>query len=177
MNALLRKIKLIDDMTITLPISKVEFVRRLHDITDAGGVGGVFDVFDVYFSSKKEYKGTVNLNNFVLTRKKRFFDPGVSLAVANGTFTENNGQVTIETAVNGFHPIFIALYVFFGIFYSIAIVVLIIGINQEGFVPIPFISGLLLQCTFMGGMPYFIMRKSVTRFKYELEREFYYLTK
>lgn len=176
MREFLKRLKLIDSMTTTLQTSKVEFVNRLNEITDEGSTGMMSDTFDVFSSSKNEFKGQVSFDSFKIKRRRRFFDTNMNFAVANGTFEENNGQLTIDTEINGFNNFFIVFYVFLIIFYSI----FIFGFassdkNGSGeFVAIPFI---LLHGTFMFGLPYFMMRRSVKRLKYELEREFFYLTK
>ena len=36
---------------------------------------------------------------------------------------------------------------------------------------------LVVHAAFMFGVPYFMMRRSTNRMKYQLEREFYYMTK
>lgn len=97
MKEFLKRLKLIDSMTTTLQISKVEFVNRLNEITDQGSTGIFSDSFDIFSSSKNEFKGQVNFDNFKIKRRRRFFDTNMNIAVANGTLIENNGQLTIET--------------------------------------------------------------------------------
>jgi hypothetical protein len=174
MREFLKRLKLIDGMKTTLQTSKVEFVSRLYEITDEGSTGMMSDTFDVFSSSKNEFKGQINFDSFRIKRRRRFFDTNMNFAVANGTFTENNGQLTIDTEINGFNNFFIVFYVFLIVFYAIFIFGLIGNSSTEGFEAIPFV---LLHGTFMFGIPYFMMRRSVNRLKYELEREFFYLTK
>lgn len=174
MKEFLKRFRLIDSMTTTLQISKVEFVNRLNEITDQGSTGIFSDSFDIFSSSNNELKGQVNFDNFKIKRRRRFFDTNMNLAVANGTFIENNGKLTIETELNGFNNFFILFYVLLILFYSFFIFSFIGSDNNGEFIAIPFI---LLHGTFMFGLPYFMMRRSVQRLKYELEREFFYLTK
>ena len=174
MKEFLKRIKLIDSMTTTLQTSKVEFVNRLKEIIDEGNTGMMSDTFDVFLSSKNEFKGQINFNSFKVQRRRRVFDTNMNFAVANGTFTENNGQLTIETEINSFNNFFIIFYAFLIIFYSIFFLDFLDSDNNGEFIAIPFI---LLHGTFMFGLPYFMMRRSVKRLKYELEREFFYLTK
>jgi hypothetical protein len=98
----------------------------------------------------------------------------MNFAVANGTFTESNGELRIDTEINGFNNFFVVFYVFLIIVYSILIFGFTVSDNNEGFIAIPLI---LLHGTFMSGLPYLMMRRSVKRLKYDLEREFFYLTK
>ena len=174
MKEFLKRLKLIDYLTIALPTNKTDFVNRLYEVTDIGSTGMFSDTFDIFSSSKNEFKGQVDTDGFKLKRRKRFFDTNMNFAVANGTFSETNGQLIIETEVNGFNNFFIVFYVFLIIFYSIFIFGFWGSDNKGSFIAIPFI---LLHGTFMFVIPYFMMRRSVKRLKYELEREFFYLTK
>lgn len=174
MQEFLRRFKLIDTMSTTLPTSKVEFVNRLNEITDEGSIGMFSDFFDVFTSSKKEYKGQVNSTGFSIKRRRKFFDTNRNFAVATGTFKEDIGQLTVETTINGFNNFFIVFYVFLLLFYSIFIFGFLFSGAKEVLFVIPF---LFLHGFFMFAIPYFIMRRSVKRLKYELEREFYFFTK
>ena len=174
MNEFLRRLKLLDSLTTTLPISKHEFVDRLSKITDNGTTGMFSDPFEAFSTSKNELKGEVDYDGFKLKRRRRFFDTNMNLAVATGSFKENNGQLIIETEISGFNNFFLVFYFFLLIFYS----VFMFGFLRDGrntdLIAIPF---LLLHATFMFAIPYFMMRRSVKRLKYELDREFFYLTK
>lgn len=174
MNEFLKRLKLIDNMTTTLQTSKVEFVNRLAQVTDKGSTGMMSDTFDIFSSSKNEFKGQVNFDSFEIKRRRRLFDTNMSSAVAKGTFVERDGHLKIETEINGFNNLFIVFYVFLIIFYSIFIISFLSNVNEMGFIPIPFI---MIHGTVMFGIPYFLMRRSVKRLKYELEREFFYLTR
>lgn len=174
MKEFLKRLKLIDSMTTNLQTSKIEFVNRLNEITDKGGIGIMSDTFDVFSSSKNEFKGQVDFENFKIKRRRRFFDTNMNFAVAKGTFIENNGLLIVETEINGFNNFFIVFYVLLIIFYSIFIFALSCDNINESFIAIPF---LLLHGAFMFAIPYLVMRRSVKRLKYELEREFFYLTK
>ncbi len=174
MKDFLKRLKLIDNMTITLPISKLIFVNRLSEITDEGGTGAMSDTFDVFSSSKNEFKGQVNFDGFKIKRRRRFFDTNMNFAVANGTFVENNEQLTIETEINGFNNFLIVFYVLLIGFYLFLFFIVSMSGDSTDFIVIPF---LLLHGTLMFVMPYLMMRRGVERLKYELEREFFYLTK
>lgn len=174
MKELLKRLKLVDYLYTTLPINKTDFINRLQQITDIGNTGMFSDTFDVFSSSKNEFKGQVDLNGFKLKRRRRLFDTNMNFAVASGTFAENKGQLIIEAEVNGFKHFFIFFYIFLIIIYSVFIFGFLGTKNKENFVAIPFI---LVHATFMFVLPYFMMRRSVARLKYELEREFFYLTK
>ena len=102
------------------------------------------------------------------------FDVNMNMAYAKGSFAESNDELVIETEISGFHYFFIVFYAFATVFYCIIFSLIIGYANGFEFIAIPF---LLLQATLTFAAPYFTMRRSVQRLKYELERDFYYLTK
>jgi len=161
-------------MTTTLQTSKVEFINRLNEITDRGNTGIMSDIFDIFSSSKNEFKGQINFDSFKIKRKRRFFDTNMNIAVANGFFIEDNEQLIIETEIKGFSNFFTIFYIFVFIFYLVSILAFMFNDTEKLFIVIPFI---LFHGTLMCAIPYFIIRRSVKRLKYELEREFFYLTK
>jgi hypothetical protein len=174
MKEFLKKIKLIDYLRTELQISRNEFVDKLNSIVDEGGTGFFSGPFDTFSSSKNEFKGRISYDGFKIKRRRRFIDTNINLATANGVFSEQNGKLVIETEINGFSGFIIPFYIFLIIFYSIFFFSIGFEKNNSGIVVLPFI---MLHAAFMFGIPYFMMRRSVKRLKYELEREFYYLTK
>lgn len=174
MENLLKKLKLIENTTTTLQLSKVEFIKKLNEITEPGDTGFLSSSFDIFSSSKKEFKGIVNYDSFKIKRRRRLFDSNANIAVANGTVIEKNGELIIDTQINAFNNFFIAFYIFLIIFYSIFFSVFLFSDMNTSFIAIPF---LLFHATLMFGLPYFMMRRSVKKLKYELERDFFYLTK
>ena len=161
-------------MSTTLKTTKVEFVNRLTEITDKETTGIMSDTFDVFSSSKNEFKGQINNDNFKIKRKRRFFDTNMNFSVANGIFEEKDGNLIVETEINGFNNYFLFFYAFLIIFYTIFIFGVSSSEKNDALIAIPF---LVIHGTFMFSIPYFIMKRSVKRMKYELEREFFYLTK
>jgi hypothetical protein len=169
-------LKLIDYLTINLPISKAKFIERLLLITDQGDTGYFSGLSDLFSSSKNEFKGEIKSDGFKLRRRTRLFDTSVNTAVANGKFIEKEDQLAIKTEIKSFNNFYIIYYVFLILFYSIFIVAFSFSDSESSLrlIIIPFI---LLHGAFMSLIPYFMMRRSVKKLKYELEREFFYLTK
>lgn len=134
------------------------------------------DLFDIFSSSKNEFKGEINFDSFKIKRRRRFFDTNMNFALAHGTFAKKNGQLRIETEINGFNNFFVVYYVFLILFYSLFIFIFAFTVKNGagGFFAIPFIT---LHGTLMFSIPYIMIRRSVQRLKYELEREFFFLTK
>ncbi len=164
-------------MTTNIDIQKSQFVSKFSQIVDEGSTGFFFDTFDIFTSSENEYKGQVGIEGFKIKRRRKLFDMGMNLAVARGTYRQDNEKLIIETEINGFSGIMIPFYVFAIIFYSIFIAGFLMSDNFDGNgagFALPFI---FIHAALMFGIPYFVMRRSAKRMKYELEREFYYMTK
>ncbi len=174
MKEFLRKIKLIDDLTTNLEIRKEDFVDKLSAITDQRSTGVFAEPFDAFSSSQNEYKGQVTFDQFKIKKRRRFFDNNFNMAIASGVFKENNGQLIIETEINGFNNFMIFFYVILIVIYSVLITVIIGTFKETDFIALPII---LIQGAFMFLIPYFAMKRSIKRLKYDLEREFFYLTK
>lgn len=177
MKGFLKKLKLIDYLSTELEIDKNDFFNRLKASVDEGDIGMFSETFDVFSSSKNEYKGHVGLGVFKIKRRRKFFDMNMHLAIAKGTFKQRDNHLKIDTEINGFSGMMIPFYVFLIVFYLIFIIGFSTTNNVEGnmdAVALPFI---IIHATFMLGIPYFMMRRSVKRMKHELEREFYYMTK
>jgi hypothetical protein len=174
MKELLKKLKLIDHLSTELPISKYLFVERLSAIVDKKDTGLFSDMFDTLSSSKNHYKGTVGNDDFKIKRRKRFFDTTMNLAIAKGDLLENNGHVRIETEINGFSNLMILIFVFIALTYTITLI--LISQSDDNFNVFPLIF-ILIHGSLMLCIPYFVMKRNVQNLKYDLEREFFYLTK
>lgn len=174
MKEFLIRLKLIDYMTTTLHLSKIDFINRLRAITDEGSTRRLSDHFNIFAPSPFEFKGEVNLQGFKIKKRKKVFDSNLNISEANGTYTEENGTLKIETEINGFNNFYIFYYVFIILIYAVFLVLIMRSGGETEIIAILF---LLIHGAFMLGLPYLMMRKSVQRMQYELEREFYYLTK
>jgi hypothetical protein len=173
MKDFLRKIKLITSFTTELRISKQDFVERLSAITNEGSTGLFSGTFDIFSSNKKEYKGSVTFDEFQLKRRQKAFDTSYNFCTAKGILSENNGQLTIETEINGFNNWMTIFFLFFILLFSIIIFTALSNSKTPAFLfPVIFFQGALV-CT----LPFLAIRRSVERLKYDLEREFFYLTK
>lgn len=170
MRGILEKLKLIDSVVIELPINKAEFIELLKNNID----GKQSDFFDVFSSSKNEYKGVVTADGFELRKKRRLFEMNMNAAKAVGVFEEEeDGRLIIDTEINGFQGQVKLMYSGFIIFYIVFIsVFLFAGDDNMPLFVLPFI---LFHASFMLGIPYFFIRRSVRRLKYDLERDLYYM--
>lgn len=177
MKRLLEKIKLIDFLETELELQKNEFTNRLSKIVDQGSTNSITDIFDMFSSSKNEYKGTVDFSKFKIKRKKKFFDMNITFPVAKGVLNQKGDVLFIKTEINAFKGIMIIFFIVIILIYLIIGITLFTTDNSDDFPTYAALPFLLIHASFMLGIPYLLLRRSVKRFKYDFERELYYLTK
>lgn len=176
MNDFLKKLKLLEHQSIDIEIQKAEFISKLKQQVDVGSLGIFSDTADLFSSSKNQYKGEVGAEGFKIKRKRKFFDLNWNIAVASGRYRQENERLIIETEINGFNGVMIPFYLILLVFYTVFFITSLWSI-QDGNGAGLFLPFILFHALFMFGIPFLIMRRSVSRMKHELEREFFYLTK
>ncbi len=174
MKNFLKRIKLIDNLTTELEITKLEFVNRLSASVDQAELGFFSDTFDIFTSSKNMYKGNVNQSGFEIKKRRRFFDRQFGFAKAIGRYSQKNELLIIDTEISGWNNFMFFFYGVALLFYIFFIGMIIFSDidNQAGFVVFPFI---LFHAAIMFYLPYRMMKSSVKKIKYDIEREFHYL--
>jgi hypothetical protein len=170
MKMVLKKLGIIDHLSTTLKISQKQFTDRLNQITETGSTS----IFSVFSTTIKEYRGQINTDTFTIKRRRWILDYNMNFTVVTAEFTEENNELKVESEINGFNWYF--LFMMIGIiFVSILGMISITTLKDNvGLIIIPF---LFFQVFMTIGMLYFLMKVSVKRFKYNLERELFYLTK
>lgn len=177
MNEYIKRLKLIDHISIELNIHKNDFVDKLKLHVDQRDIGWFSDSFDAFSSSENVYKGYVGYDGFKIKKRRRFFDINMNIAVAEGRYRQTNDKLIVDTEINGFNSILIPFFVLIPIIYLFAIIFVIsIGSfkNHVFLIAIPFI---IIHGIIMVGLPYLLARRSVQNLKRELEREFYFIIK
>lgn len=174
MKDFLRKIRLIDSFSTEIEIEKAVFVKRFKDHVDEGSTGIMFSAFEAFSSGKNEFKGSVSFEGFQVRRKRKLFEMNSGMAVATGNYHQKDNILVIETEVNGFHGVFVLFYIMGLLMYPIFFVTTFLSDEPFPLFVIPF---LFIHAAFWFGIPYLAMRRSTQRMKYELEREFFYMTK
>lgn len=164
-----RQINLFKDLNFTLNISKTDFIQKFRENVDQSNLS--FDPFEAFQSSSNHYKGNIYNNNFELEKRKRFFDTNYSFAKATGILTEENEQLDIKIEINGFRKRMILFFGFLCVFYLIFIAGSFFADDNIPFFILPF---LLIHMSLMLGVPYFLIKRSVSRMAYDLERDFHY---
>jgi len=172
MNNFLRKINLVEDYNFELPTSKTDFISKFRRNVENSNLGfDFFEGFEALSSSNYEYKGYINEREFEIKRKRKLFEPNQSFATAKGTYKEVNEKLQLAIEINAFSNI---MYFFLGIvalFYLFFVSVILFGDNE---IPSFVILFLFIHAAFMIGIPYFVMRRSINKIRYNLERDFYY---
>lgn len=178
MKRLLERLKLIDYLTTEIAIERRVLVDRLTKSVDSGKTSFIFSSFEAFGSSKNEYKGIVTYDGFKIRKRRKLFDSGISLAVAEGTFRQKDDRVIVDSTITGFRRYFIFFLVVLLFFYLGSIISFFISYdnssNALGWIVIPFV---IVHAAFMLGIPYFIIRRGVSKMKYDLERDLYFLTR
>lgn len=170
MNDYLKKINLAQEINIELQISKSDFTKKFRENVDESNLG--FEPFEVFTSSKNEYKGFIENNSFELKKRQKLFDTNYSFSKATGTIVQETDKLIIKTLICGFQKKMFVVFGFLIVFYAIFLSSIFIGDdNAPKFFILPF---LLFHASLMIGIPYFVMRRSVKRMVYDLERDFHY---
>lgn len=173
MEDFLRNIKLIDDFSTTLNISKSEFVSTLRNNVDQADIDGMFSsAFEAFTSSDNMFKGQVDSKGFKIRKRRRFFEKNFGYTKAFGTYRERGDMLIINTKISAWNNFMFFWLCIVIVFYLIFISTLFTSGTSDGvgFVALPFI---IIHSLLMLVIPYFMMRKSVKKMKQELEREFF----
>lgn len=169
MDNFLRKINLVKDITIQLPITKTEFIQKFRNHVDESDLGYV--PFEVFQSSTNEYKGNIQNNTFELKKRKKIFDTNYSFAKVIGEIIQENNELTINVEIVGFRKRILLFGVMILLFYLLFFVGAISNDDAFPFFILPF---LMIHMSVMLVIPYFVIRRSVNRMAYDLERDFHY---
>jgi hypothetical protein len=174
MEEFLQRLKLIDHFTLELEVEKPVFVERMRQVVDPGNTSMLTASFDVFRSGNKEYKGDVDDNGFQIRRRRRFFDTNRNFALAKGTIRQKDNYLIVDTQVSSFSTFFLIFYIFLLVIYAIVIVSLFLTeeSSQAMMISIP---AILLHASFMIVIPYFVLRRSTQRMKYDLTRELHFI--
>jgi hypothetical protein len=174
MNKLLTKLKLVDYHEFTLPVDKNHLVNKLKANVDRGSTSNFLSGLEMFSSSKNEYKGEVLADSFHLRKRPKMFDMNsMTSAKAKGILNEvaNGTQVNLE--INGFTGQFKPFLILVPIIY----IIFIIAFLSSDTFPAFGLVFILVHGVFMLGMPYMFMRRSISRLKYDIERDMYYMVR
>lgn len=174
----LRKLKVIDDVEITLPMMKSDFINKLKNSTEEGSTSSFFPLFEAFSGGDKLFKGSINGDNFKVRKHIRLYDKSRGGAIAKGKVTQDGDNIKISATINGFRKAMIFYYVFITLLYLFVLGSFIFSIEFEGIqIPIFVLPLVLIHALLMYMIPLYVMRKSVKNFKHDLEKDFFYFTK
>ena len=173
----LKKLKLLDTFRLELDGNRDQFITNLDAIVDNGSLDMFSDMFDVFSSSKNEYKGSVQYDEFKIKRRRRFFDINIGFALVTGKCSQEGGKLIIDLEINGFHGHMMVLLILILIMYGIAVSAFLAMTFFNDDVPVFVLPFIILHGLFMFGLPYMFARRSVKRMRYDIERELVYLSR
>jgi hypothetical protein len=174
MNDFLLKIGLIDKLTLELDITREEFIKRFQQNVDADQ----FELFEILSRSKNQYKGTITLNNFQMEKRRSFTTSNFSRGTATANFFHQNDKLVVEASITSVRRLYVVFFLFFmTIIYATSLFTVIVSVVQDEpssikFWVIPFI---LIHAAFIFGIPYLILKSTVRKMKYDLERDLYFM--
>lgn len=171
MKQLLKRVGLIENFTIELPVSSAEFVKALSANIDEPAI----DFFEIPFPGEKIYKGTVRDNSFELRRRKKFIDRGSWLIKINGRFSQSDVNVKVDLELVAFHMAVVPLLAVWPLFGLYIVAVALKGLfhvgehfNDYSVLGLPF---LLTHASFVLSGPYYALRNGLHWAKYNIERD------
>jgi hypothetical protein len=167
MKEFFRKIGLVEQIKIELPVQRAEFISELKVHVDEPRT----ELFEVFSNSRNDYKGKVEGDTFDIKKRRRLFDSRLSFARAIGRITAREDGIVIEVELIGYSVLIIPFFVFLFAIYGFAIIsVLFRGVEFLWTIPL-----IVIHAAFMIGIPYVVMRKSITRIHHNIERDFFFM--
>lgn len=174
MDNFLRKIKLIDSLTVELKGNKSDFIRKFRQNVEESDLSYSDSFFEVFKSSPNEYKGNIDNHVFALRRKAKLFDTNRNFAVVEGKMTEKSDKLILEADIKAIRK----SMKFFFIFFILVFIIIITGaiivpiMTGKDALPLGVLPFVFLYMLIIIAVPYFRTRRSITRMKYDLERDF-----
>ena len=164
MKEFLKKIHVIEKMSMNLDIEKNDFISILRKKVDPRQS----NFFDLFSSSKNVYKGIVTNEAFEIKKK---FQKKTNLAKVKGEFSQDGNLLRIDMEITAFYG-----SMKFGFWGMIATILsmIILNLMLEDFYNDSFNFYLLL---FLGCLPflgfyYYLLRKYVKDMKSNIEKDF-----
>ncbi|MEL6391313.1 MAG: hypothetical protein AAFR97_01085, partial [Bacteroidota bacterium] len=91
-----------------------------------------------------------------------------------GHFRQEREQLIIDIEVDSLSRQMVFFYLIITFAY-ISLLTTMIAFGSETDIPVFVLPFMLIHAALMFGIPYFLMRRSVKRMKYELERELFFI--
>ncbi|AYA38038.1 hypothetical protein D3Y59_13905 [Hymenobacter oligotrophus] len=167
----LRKLKLVHDMVLSLPIEQEQFITRLASATEQRPSSPRYSAVEANYSFNREFTGNVGPDWFTIRRRARSFERNsLTLIKVEGAVLSAEDGCVVKLELNAFHPLFYALYGMLFIFYAFLVIQ---ALDSK---PTLLLVALLHASIFVV-LPYLLMRRLLSKMKHYLEREFFFLTR
>jgi hypothetical protein len=166
MSSFFKNIGLYDSSKVVVNISRSDLIQRLWKITYKTNTTFISLEKDSAIPTRFEYRGMIDEESFTIKRRTRIFDINMNNPVFHGHISDENGtsSVSVEVRPSGFQIINCIAILFFCL---VAIFVNIGGEQQNLMV--------LVVASIIAVSQYFIIKRAISRGKYEFERELIYI--
>ncbi|NIF04460.1 hypothetical protein F3J23_03305 [Chryseobacterium sp. Tr-659] len=166
MNSFYKKIGLCDSSRIEVNISSAELIQKLQKITYKTNKTFISLERDTAIPTRFEYRGMIEESRFTIKRRMRLFDVNMNNPVFDGYISDENGQSSVSVEI---HPSGIQIFSWIII---LCFCFLAIFINIEEQQDIMF----LVIASVIAVTQYFVLKRGISRGKYEFERELIYIS-
>lgn len=170
MNTFLEKIGLIGHLTVELNVNKKTFVELLKKHVDERRID-TMDALEPRRFVKNDYIGLVNETGFIIRKRmgKHLLDANKSMAIAKGTYTQEDEVVLVKIEIDGSHGTFSKASKVIAIILPIMIIV-IVSTSKGLSTFIAIIMFLFFAIMGLWGV-YLMAKRSTINMKRDLEKE------
>ena len=174
----LRTLKLIDDVHAEIEMQEVDFLSAIDSELDSEPVNFKDKFIDTYNTHKKGYIGFAKNGILSISRRATGYNGNLGRIEAKGTYEQIGDRIIIKAKILGLNSTMKILGIGLALIYALIFYTFLSDASPNKLhvmmilIPVSIIYGLMLL-----GIPYFMAKKNVSMFKFDLEREFYYLTK
>lgn len=167
---LLRKIKLIQAISIEIPLNQHVFKNKLYEVVSEKK----YNLFEQFSNKGKLFVGEVTNDQFNIRPIKKIFQTNLSyLTRFKGSFISTGSAKTIvqgEISISKYYPI--SIFCFMIIAYGSTVAIAFT--TWTDLTPLIFVFGhVIIMLTVF----YFVFRRCVSQGKHYMERELFFLTK
>jgi len=167
MKSFFKNIGLYNNLTIELNINSAELKQKLWKITYKTNTTFISLEKDSAIPTRFEYRGMVGENSFTIKRRIRLFDINMNNPVFHGHISDQNGKSSISIEI--YPSIFqIFTWILIVCFCLVAILINIRNDQQD--------LMFIVVASVIAVTQYFILKRGISRGKYEFERELIYIT-
>lgn len=108
MNLFFKNVGLYDHLTFNIDMDKSEFVKSLKKITYETNASFISLIPDHGIPTRFEYRGLINVDNFIIKRRKHLFDINIYRSIIKGNIVEEKNKTVIKIEFTPFIYPFIA---------------------------------------------------------------------